>query len=206
MDTYFDPLQFTINLRERIMKETGLPISFGLASNKLVAKIATNQSKPNGYLQIPHGSEASFLAPLLAEEIPGVGKSTLPILHGLGLFTIGDIAASDPAILEEFMGKWGSDLWNKSNGKSGSIYFSGDHESRSISAETTFEDTNDTVLLNKRLVRLTEKVCSQLRDSNMRTGCVAIKIRYNNFETFTRQTIIPDSYACLLYTSPSPRD
>src|SRR4249920_4096029 len=91
MEKFFNPLQWTIDLRSEIMEETKLPISFGLASNKLVAKIATDEAKPNGYLFIQHGKEKEFLAPLPVKKIPGVGGHTLSILSEMGIEYIGDI-------------------------------------------------------------------------------------------------------------------
>lgn len=194
MDKYFNPLQFTIDLRQQIISETGLPISFGLSCNKMVAKIATNQAKPNGYLHVPFGKEQEFLAPLNVEEIPGVGKQTLPVLHGLGIKKIGDISKADVKVLEDYLGKWGRDLWRKSFGKHTST-ITPFHESKSISSENTFhENKTDTTFLQQELVRLTEKICFQLRREEKVCGCVAIKIRYSDFETTGKQTTI--DYTC----------
>lgn len=190
MDKYFDPLSYTIELRQKIINETGLPISFGLSCNKMMAKIATNQAKPNGYLHVPFGRETEFLAPLAVEEIPGVGKQTLKVLHGLGIRKIGDVIKCEPQTLEDYLGKWGVELWHKSRGIHDSS-ITPYHEAKSISAENTFHDNQtDTVFLQKELVRLTEKVCYRLRRDERVCGCVAIKIRYSNFETTSRQTTI----------------
>lgn len=194
MEKYFNPLQFVIDLRQQIIDETGLPISFGLSINKMVAKIATNQAKPNGYLHVPFGKEQAFLAPLPVEEIPGVGKQTLPILHGLGIKKIGDISKADPVLLEEYLGKWGSELWKKSFGTHTSN-ITPFHESKSISSENTFsENKTDVTDMQQELVRLTEKICYQLRREEKVCGCVAVKIRYADFETTSRQTTI--DYSC----------
>ncbi|HMG83832.1 MAG TPA: DNA polymerase IV, partial [Ferruginibacter sp.] len=143
MDKFFNPLQWTIDLRRQIMDETGLPISFGLASNKMMAKIATNAAKPNGYLQIPAGKEKEFLAPLSVDKIPGVGDQTYEILKSMGIQTINDVNLRKPEELEERLGKWGIDLWQKSNGihtREVTQY----HESKSISSENTYhENTTD---------------------------------------------------------------
>jgi DNA polymerase-4 len=190
MDKFFDPLQWTIDLRNEIIRETGLPISFGLASNKLMAKIATNKAKPNGFLQIPFGKEKEFLAPLSVSEIPGVGEQTKQVLHALGIFTINEIYKAGETLLEEKLGKWGTDLWQKSQGIH-SREVSSYHEAKSISSENTFdENKTDLVFLKAELVRLTEKICFELRQDGKVAGCIAVKIRYPDFETTSRQTTV----------------
>src|SRR5437868_12341901 len=116
MDKFFDPFQWTIDLREEIIDKTKLPISFGLASNKLVAKIATDEAKPNGYLFIQHGKEKEFLAPLPVKKIPGVGAHTLSVLNEMGIELIGDILRLPKDDLENRLGKWGVELWDKAQG------------------------------------------------------------------------------------------
>jgi len=191
MDKYFNPLQWTVDLRKQIMEETGLPISFGLASNKMMAKIATNKAKPNGYLQIPFGKEKDFLSPLQVSEIPGVGGQTDEVLRSMGIKTINDVFLAGAEALEERLGKWGADLWIKSQGihnREVSSY----HEAKSISSETTYMDNiTDQVFIKAELVRLTEKICYELRQDEKVAGCVAVKIRYPDFETSSRQTTIP---------------
>ena len=191
MDKYFNPLQWTVELRNKIMEETGLPISFGLAANKMMAKIATTKAKPNGYLQIPFGKEKDFLSPLPVGDIPGVGGQTEKILHSMGIRTINDIFITGAQVLEDSLGKWGADLWIKSQGiheREVSSY----HEAKSISSETTYMDNiTDPVFIKAELVRLTEKICFELRTDEKLAGCVAVKIRYPNFETTSRQTTIP---------------
>lgn len=191
MDKFFKPLQWTVELRKQIMDETGLPISFGLASNKMLAKMATNQAKPNGYLQIPPGKEKEFLAPLPVEAIPGVGEHTEQVLKSMGYFKIGDIASTSQELLEERLGKWGTDLWFKSQGiHNGAV--ASYHEAKSVSSENTFdENKTDQHFMNSELVRLTEKICYELRQDGKVAGCVAVKIRYSDFETTSRQTTIP---------------
>ncbi|MBS1916583.1 MAG: DNA polymerase IV [Bacteroidetes bacterium] len=194
MDTYFKPLQWTIDLREEIMKQTKLPISFGMASNKMVAKIATDEAKPNGYLHIPAGFEKEFLAPLKVGKIPGVGEHTCEVLKEMGIETINDINNTSIALLEKRLGKYGIELWNKSNG----VHY-GEvvpyHESKSISTENTFhENTTDMVFLMSELVRMTERVAYELRCDNKTAGCIAVKIRYPDFETTSRQTSIPYTF------------
>jgi DNA polymerase-4 len=191
MDKFFDPLQWTIDLRKQIIDETHLPISFGLAGNKMLAKMATNQAKPNGFLQIPFGKEKEFLGPLPVADIPGVGEHTNLVLKHMGIETIEQIAETGREELEDKLGKWGTDLWFKSQGiHHGEV--SAYHEAKSISSENTFdENKTDMQFLKKELVRLTEKICFELRQDGKLAGCVAVKIRYPDFETNSRQTTIP---------------
>ena len=195
MDTFFNPLEWTIRLRQTIMDETGLPISFGLATNKLVAKIATDEAKPNGYLFVAPGKEKEFLAPLPVEKLGGVGKKSHQTLLALGIHTIGDILHVDPVLLERVLGKWGTQLIRQANGKSDSVV-SPHRESKSISAENTFEEnTADLDILLAQLVGQAERVAYELRQEKKFTTCVAIKFRNANFETSTRQITIPATIA-----------
>ena len=118
MDRFFDPLKWTIDLRNEIMETTRLPISFGLASNRMVAKIATNVAKPNGYIQVMPGKEKEFLAPLQVGSIPGVGEHSLKKMHELGILFIKDLAAYPPHLLELNFGSYGASLARKANGES----------------------------------------------------------------------------------------
>jgi len=191
MEKFFNPLQWTIDLRQQIIDETKLPISFGLASNKMMAKMATNQAKPNGFLQIPFGKEKEFLAPLPVGDIPGVGEHTNLVLKAIGITTIQQIHETGIDVLEEKLGKWGIDLWYKSQGIHNGIV-APYHEAKSISSENTFEENKtDMQFIKKELVRLTEKICFELRQDGKVAGCVAVKIRYPDFETTSRQTTIP---------------
>jgi len=195
MDTFFNPLEWTIRLRQTIMDETGLPISFGLATNKLVAKIATDEAKPNGYLFVTPGKEKEFLAPLPVEKLGGVGKKSHQTLLGLGIYTIGDILKFDAGLLEKALGKWGTQLVRQANGLSDSVV-SPHRESKSISAENTFEEnTADINILLAQLVGQAERVAYELRQEKKFTTCVAIKFRNANFETSTRQITIPATIA-----------
>jgi DNA polymerase-4 len=194
MGKFFDPLQWTIDLRNKIIDETGLPISFGIASNKMIAKMATNEAKPNGFLQVLPGKEKDFLANLEVGKIPGVGTQTTPVLLYHGFKFIRDIYASTPDELEKLLGKWGLDLWNRLQGNHRST-ISGYHESKSISTENTFEENIvDVNRLMSEIVRMTEKIAFELRKDEKVAGCVTIKIRYPDFETTSRQTSIP--YTC----------
>lgn len=190
MDKFFNPLQFTIDLRNEIITETGLPISFGLSSNKMMAKIATNQAKPNGYLQVPFGKEKAFLAPLNVGEIPGVGVHVQEVLAYLGIHTIGQLSETPIEFLEEKLGNRGPELKLKSEGKHfGEV--TPYRESKSISTENTFDEpVTDIQFINNELVRFTEKICYELRLEEKVAGCVAVKIRYPDFETTSRQCSI----------------
>lgn len=194
MDKYFDPFKWTIELREEIMSTTGLPISFGLATNKLVAKIATNEAKPNSYLQVPAGMERAFLAPLKVNKIPGVGDHMYQSLRAVGIETIDDLARQSVDFLENQFGKYGSELWNKAHGIHHSEVHEY-HEAKSISTENTFHaNLKDVNELLTELVRQTERVAYELRQDNKMAGCIAVKIRYSDFETTSRQTSIPYTF------------
>jgi DNA polymerase-4 len=190
MDKFFGVSQFTNELREKIIRETGLPISYGLSSNKLVSKMATNEAKPNGYLEVPHGYETAFLWPLTVDKIPGVGGATQQQLYGLGIRTIKQLAEVPVAQLEAHFGKWGKKLWEKAHGISDSAVepYS---EQKSMSHETTFsEDSNDISFLHKQLAQLTEETAYDLRQDEKITGCVTVKLRYSDFTTVSRQEVV----------------
>ncbi|WP_040680185.1 DNA polymerase IV [Niabella aurantiaca] len=190
MDRFFGVSQYTRELREYIIRETGLPISCGLSSAKFISKMATNEAKPNGFLEIPHGKEKDFLWPLGIEKINGVGKQTEQRLRKLGLHTIKDIALTPRDLLVGQLGKWGEDLWRKSQGM-GSGEVEGRWDQKSMSHETTFhENQTDVGFLHKKLVALTERNAYDLRQDHKLTGCITVKIRYSDFETISRQESI----------------
>jgi DNA polymerase IV len=190
-DKYFNTSIFTAGLKKRVSSESGLPISYGLASNKLISKVATNEAKPNGQREIPFGHEKSFLAPLNVSKIPGVGKQTALLLYKMGVDTVKILSDIPIDMMQNLLGKSGIDLWRKANGidETPVIPY---HEQKSISTENTFQaDTIDIGFLHAELIRMTEKIAFQLREQNRLTGCVTVKLRYSNFETFTRQITIP---------------
>jgi DNA polymerase-4 len=194
MDRFFDPYQWTIELREEITRATSLPISFALASNKMIAKIATNEAKPNGYMQVPNGMEQEYLAPLKVGKIPGVGDHTCQVLNEMGVVTIRDLSQQSMTDLERRFGKYGADLWNKARGIHGGEV-TPYHEAKSISTENTFEENKtDMDFLMTELVRMTERVAYELRQDNKTAGCIAVKIRYPDFETTSRQVTIPYTF------------
>lgn len=194
MDTFFDPWQWTIDLRNEIIEKTGLPISFAIASNKMIAKIATNEAKPNGCIQVPAGMEQQYLAPLPVNTIPGIGKQTHEHLLRAGIRTIGDITGRTEKEMEKLLGNYGAELWHKAHGRhNGEV--TPYHEAKSISTENTFEaNSNDTGFLLSELTRMTEKIGFELRQDDKMTGCVTVKIRYADFETRSRQSAIPYTF------------
>lgn len=193
MDKFFDVLEWTKQLRQEIINETKLPISFGLASNKMIAKIATDEAKPNGFLFVPPGKEKEFLAPLPVNKFSGVGEHTFLKLKSMGIHLIGDLLQHSEHYLEKELGKWGKDLYRKAQG----ISYSQIHtyrEQKSISTENTFEENiNSEQELIKQLVKMTEKVGYELRQEHKLTTCLAVKLRYPNFDTLSKQTIIPST-------------
>ena len=172
------------------LKEKGLTTAVG-DEGGFAPKIATNEAKPNGYLQIPFGKEKEFLAPLAINKIPGVGGHTYEALKAMGIQTIGDVSLRTKDELEERLGKWGIDLWQKSFGIHNSEVTQY-HEAKSISSENTFdENKKDIKFLESELARLTEKIAYELRQDGKVAGCIAVKIRYPDFETSSRQTTVP---------------
>ena len=190
-DKYFSSSRFTAELKNKVSAESGLPVSYGLASNKLISKVATNEVKPNGQIEIPYGDEKQFLGPLNITKIPGVGKQTAILLFKMGVETVKILSDIPVEMMHNLLGKSGIDLWRKANGidESPVVPY---HEQKSISTENTFQsDTIDVNFLHAELIRMTEKIAFQLREQNRLTGCVTVKLRYSNFETFTRQITIP---------------
>ncbi len=191
MERFYDCYQIASNLRQKVIRETGLPISFGMASGKTVAKMATNQAKPNGQLYIKHGEELAFLAPLPIGKIPGLGESTCQKMYQYGIEKIGDLQRTNIRFLEAVFGKAGKYLWEKAHGIDHSEIIP--HSDRkSISTEHTFgSNVNDPRTLENILVSMTEELSGKLRRENKLSSCMAIKIRYANFETHTQQQKIP---------------
>jgi DNA polymerase-4 len=187
MDRFHDCYQLATDLRQRITRETGLPISFGMASGKTVAKMATNAAKPNGQLLIPHGKEKEFMAPLSIRKIPMLGEKTCQKLYQFGVEKIGDLQKVELKFLETVFGKHGRYIWERANGIDESEIVP--HSDRkSISTENTFEsDIADKRTLETVLVSMTEELAYKLRKENKVSSCMAIKIRYSNFETHTVQ-------------------
>ena len=187
MDRFYDCYQLATNLRQRVIRETGLPISFGMASTKTVAKMATNQAKPSGQLYIPQGKEMAFMAPLPIRKIPMLGEKTCEKLYNYGLEKIGDLQRVDLKFLETIFGRAGQYIWEKARGIDNSE-ITPHSERKSISTEHTFNsDVNDERTIETILVSMTEELAFKLRKENKVSACLAIKVRYSNFETHTLQ-------------------
>ena len=191
MDKYFGCSKYTIELRDTIEKESGLSISYALASNKLVSKVATNEVKPHGQLEIPFGEEKGFLAPLPVEKMPMVGAKTSELLRRMGVETIHILSQIPVEMMTNLLGKNGIELWRRANGidETPIVPY---HEQKSIGTENTFDsDTIDMHFLHRELVRMTERIGFELRDTNKLTGCITVKLRYSDFQTETMQATIP---------------
>jgi DNA polymerase-4 len=187
MDTYFGTLQYATELRTKIIRETGLPISFGLSENKTVSKIATGEAKPNNQLLIGYGQERDFLGPLSVRKIPMVGLKTYQTLCNLGMKRIRTVQEMPADLLEGALGQHGVELWKKAQGIDGSPVVQ-HNERKSISTERTFEnDTIDVHKLKGILLAMAENLAFQLRRGNKLTSCVTVKIRYADFQTQTLQ-------------------
>lgn len=187
MDRFFGCLQWSHELREDIIKNTGLPISFGLSINKTVSKIATGEAKPNGEKEVPTGLVKPFLHPLPISKIPMVGDKTFHLLRSMGIATIGTLSMIPKEMMERVLGKNGIVIWDKANGCDNRPVrpYS---ERKSISTERTFDkDTIDVVHLKELLVSMVEKIAFEMRQKQRLTSCVTVKIRYSNFDTHTLQ-------------------
>lgn len=175
-----------VKIQKKILDELKLPCSIGIASNKNVAKVASDFMKPQGITFVMPGMEKSFLEPLPVQALPGVGRVTQTELNSKGIYKIGDISKLPIEFFSARYGKGGIDIWRKANGE-GSTAFYSSREQKSISKETTFSDnvlSKD--VLKKTLFKLTGKVCQNLRDHNFLASTVTIKLRYSDFQTITR--------------------
>jgi DNA polymerase-4 len=188
----FGPPEMTARLiQKRVKEELGLSISVGLASNKLVAKVASDYQKPAGFTVVPAGREAEFLAPLAVQRLPGVGPALLRQLHDWGVATVGDLAQIPVRTLQLCLGEWGEALARRARGEDVSPVTPG-QVIKSISREHTFEtDVFDPRLLESTLIALTEDVCRRLRQSSLEARTVTIKIRYADFATHTCSHTVP---------------
>ncbi len=187
MDRFFGSYKYASELRQKIIKETGLPISFGLSVNKVVSKVATNEAKPNNQLKIDYGLEKTFLAPLSIKKIPMVGDKTYQTLRNLGLRKVRTVQEMPMDVMQRVLGKNGTVIWKRANGMDNTpvIPF---WERKSISTERTFDkDTIDVVKLKGILIAMTENLAYQLRRGEKLTACIAVKIRYSDFNTYSKQ-------------------
>lgn len=195
MDRFFGCQQLASELRAKIIRESGLPISFGLSLNKTVSKIATGEAKPNNELNILRGTEKPFLAPLSVRKIPMIGDKSFRMLCDLGVKRIQSIQEMPVELMEKVFGKHGIVMWKKANGIDNSpvMQYS---ERKSISTERTFDkDTIDVQKLESIMIAMAENLVYQLRRGNKLTACVTVKLRYSDFQTFTLQQKIPYSAA-----------
>ncbi|MFO0359463.1 MAG: DNA polymerase IV [Flavobacteriales bacterium] len=191
MDRFFGCYNFASELRTRVIKETGLPISFGLSVNKTVSKVATGEAKPNNQIQVLKGTEKNFLAPLSIRKIPMVGEKTYQTLRNLGVKEIRTLQEMPLELLKRTFGENGEMIWRKANGIDDSPVVPY-HERKSISTERTFDkDTIDVVKLRGLLIAMAENLAYQLRKGDKLTSCVTVKVRYSDFQTQTLQCRIP---------------
>ncbi len=187
MDDYFGSYKYSCEIRDRIIKETGLPISLGLSPNKTVSKIATGEAKPNGHREVQHKLVQPFLNPLSISKIPMVGKKNFYLLRNMGISTIGVLSEMPKELLMNVLGEHGRIVWERANGIDNTPiipYW----ERKSISTERTFDkDTIDIKKLKAILSNMVMALTYQLRTTQKLTSCIAVKIRYSNFDTHTKQ-------------------
>ena len=193
MDRFFGCQKLASELRTKIIRESGLPISLGLSINKTVSKIATGEAKPNNEISIISGTEKLFLAPLSVKKIPMVGDKTYRALCDLGVKRIKTIQEMPIELMENVFGKNGIAIWKKANGIDNSPVIPY-HERKSISTERTFDkDTIDVKKLEGIMTAMAENLVFQLRRGNKLTACITVKLRYSDFQTYTLQKKIPYS-------------
>jgi DNA polymerase-4 len=191
MDRFFGCYQWARELREKIIRETMLPISFGLSINKTVSKVGTTEAKPNNYILVPDGSEKQFLAPLSVKKIPMVGDQTYRLLRSMGIEKVKTVQEMPVELMESVLGKNGISLWKKAQGVDNSPVEPW-NERKSISTERTFEqDSTDVTKMRSILVAMAESLAYQLRNGNKLTACVTLKIRYSDFQTYSKQRMVP---------------
>lgn len=191
MDKFFGCYKYSGELKQKIVKQTRLPISLALASNKLISKVATNEAKPNGQIKIDFGFEREYLAPLKVEKLPGVGGETKRVLNKLGIYTIKVLAELPVEMLTAKFGKIGNLLYKRSKGIDDSLIIPY-HEQKSISTQESFlSDTIDGDFMISQLTYMTEKIAFEMRSKEKLTGCVSVRIRYADMNSESKQTAIP---------------
>ncbi|RMF27940.1 MAG: DNA polymerase IV [Bacteroidetes bacterium] len=191
MDRYVGCWKWSQELRAKIRRETGLPLSLGLSVNKTVSKIGTGEAKPDGTCLVEAGTEKAFIAPLPTRKLPGLGKATCRKLAFMGVRDIGTLSRIPPLLLQREFGKPGLSLWKKANAidERPVVPYA---ERQSISTERTFQtDTTDVRLLKSQLTRMVMKLAFELRRRQKLTACIAVKIRYSDFNTYSQQRKIP---------------
>ncbi len=200
MDKFFGCWQWSLALRQKIIKETGLPISFGLSSNKTVSKIATGEAKPSGERQVLRGTEKAFLAPLSIRKIPMIGEQSYTILRNMGIVQCHTLQQMDALTMRSVLGENGVLVWKKANGVDDTPVVSY-REQKSRSKETTFQqDTIDMQLLRKTLARMVDELAFELRKERQLCGVITLKIRYSNFDTHTKQLKIAYTHSARVLT------
>ncbi|RDY57926.1 DNA polymerase IV [Flagellimonas nanhaiensis] len=195
MDKFFGSYKYACELRNYIIKETGLPISFGLSSNKVVSKMATDEAKPNNQMRVDFGLEKPFLAPLSIRKIPSVGKKTYETLRGLGILKVKTVQDMPLELMTSALGVHGRTIWKRAQGidRPPLVPF---HERKSISTERTFgKDTTNITQLRTTLTAMVENLAFHLRTNDKLTACVAVRVRYSDFQTVSKQMKIPYSSA-----------
>jgi DNA polymerase IV len=191
MDRFWGCASWSHELRQAIIRETGLPVSMGLSVNKTVSKIAAGEAKPNGEIEVVKEIVNPFLDPLSIQKIPMIGQKTYHMLRSMGISTIYTLRNIPAEMLESLMGKNGLEIWKKANGIDLTPVISYS-ERKSISTEHTFDkDTTDLVRLNQLIVSMVEKIAFELRKQEKLTSCITVKIRYSNFDTHSLQKRIP---------------
>ncbi len=191
IDRFWGALKWTRELRQAIIHETGLPISYGLSVNKTVSKIATGEAKPNGEKEVDKSEVKPFLNPLSIRKIPMIGPKTYQLLRSMGIDTIETLSAIPMEMMESVLGKNGIDIWRKANGIDFTPVVPWSEE-KSVSKERTFEtDTIDVAMLEQILIGMTEKLCFKLRKKEKLASVVTVKVRYANYDTHTLQQKVP---------------
>lgn len=191
MDKVFGIVKYSTELREKIIRETGLPISMGLSQNKTVSKVATGESKPCGKMMVEYGKEKIFLAPLSVRKLPMVGNETYQILSELGVKTINTLQLMPQAKLEKVLGKNGVTLWQRAQGID-TTPVKPYYERESLSLERTFDrDTIDTAKLMNVITAMAEGLGYGLRLGNKLTSCITVKVRYSDMQVASKQKRIP---------------
>ncbi|RXJ51081.1 DNA polymerase Y family protein [Gelidibacter gilvus] len=195
MDKFHGCYKYASELRQSIIKNSGLPISFGLSVNKIVSKVATGEAKPNNQLKIDAGFEKSFLGPLSIRKIPSVGEKTYQVLRNLGVDKVKVVQQMPIEMMTSALGANGATIWKRANGIDNPplVPF---HERKSISTERTFnKDTIDVKQLRTTIFAMAENLAFQLRRGNKIAGVISVKIRYSDFNTYSKQVKIPYSSA-----------
>ena len=199
MDRHFGCFKWSSELRQKVIKDSGLPISFGLSVNKTVSKIGTSEAKPNGTKYVPNGEEKGFLAPLPVGKIPGVGDQTHKKLNFMGVRTIDTLSQIPIRLLEREFGKPGRTLWEKANAIDPTPIVPY-HEQKSMSKERTFvEDTLDVMMMKHLLLDMADKLSFELHASDKHSSTINFNIRFSAFYTNTKQKNSSDTAKLKLF-------